>query len=1143
MSDEKSQDERVIFHAALALSDVQERRALLRRACGEDSEMQVRIEALLAAHARDELLNVPAMEREKQFTTNNPKDEQEGSKIGRYKLLQQIGEGGFGMVYMAEQQEPMHRKVALKIIKAGMDTKQVIARFEAERQALALMDHPNIARILDAGETNTGRPYFVMDLVRGTPITEFCDDRNLPTGNRLQIFVQVCLAVHHAHQKGIIHRDIKPSNILVSNNGDQTVPVVIDFGIAKATQGRLTDKTLFTQFQQFIGTPAYMSPEQAQMSSVDVDTRGDIYSLGVLLYELITGTTPLDPVILKSARLDEICRRVREEEAISPSKRLSSLTDDELKTVATSRQTDPSSLPSLLRGELDWIAMKAVEKDRSRRYSSADALANDVNRYLRGDPVLAVPPSSLYLAQKFVRRNHRLLIAIGAISATLLIATVVSTWLAITKSRLSTTLASEVVAKEAAIRDAEQKAEELANQLTATRSARREAEQNAFFSDMHLASEAYNNARVRDALQILDRYEDIRSDSFEWKCLKWLCDSGESIATIRDHQDEVVGIAVSKQGLIASFSSASSIRLHDLNSRKQIDSWQHPCRLTCMEFTEDGQTLALGDTEGNLHFWRVTPRRWLKTISILSDAEDKDKQALNDIAFSADSSVIAIGTGISCELWDWEREQKLKQFPYGTRHIGLTENRLGRGRVGGGTVFAISDLATGDELGVVSASHTSSLTGIRFSPQGKYLATCSWDSVIRLWDVKQVSAVGEQEYGQPLSTLRGHRLGARQLDFSPDGRYLASASSDATVRLWRGKPPLDGTEVPVATLRGHTQQVNDLAFSADGKVIVSCSADKTIKIWPGTPTAGRNVLEGHRDRVFDVAFSPDSKLIGSGAFDGEVRLWDSYTQELVFSERLHDHQVFCVRFSPNGRWMASCSCVWRSNVRKGITADTPGAIILTDLHTRESTPVRLREEAGVRAIDFLPDGRLVVGDYLGWLWIYDLSLQEIVEQVHVGPGRVDGLCLSADGSLISVSQWLKDTTGKRELHTFGTKGLKRVSKIDKGYNGAWRIAYAPPTVGENLVASGVHFYDVLKGRKVDQWSGPGGGGLTFSPDGRTMAVARRRIRLWNVQAQKEVAAIPAHQGGVVGLTFSPDGTMLASASEDSTIRIWRTQIP
>ncbi len=387
-----------IFDAALQKDSAGERAAFLDGACGSNADIRGRVETLLRAHdAAEGFL-------QSDVTVEQPQ-EGPGTIIGRYKLLQQIGEGGFGVVYMAEQLEPVRRKVALKIIKLGMDTRQVVARFESERQALALMDHPHIARVFDAGSTGSGRPYFVMELVKGIAITEYADKNGLSMKERLELFVTVCQAVQHAHQKGIIHRDIKPSNVLVTLHDGKPVTKVIDFGIAKATSMRLTEKTVFTEFRQIVGTPQYMSPEQAEMSGLDVDTRCDIYSLGVLLYELLTATTPLEAERLKTAGYGEMQRIIREEDPPPPSLRVSTL-HEQLETVARNRRTEPRSLSRVFRGDLDWIVMKSLEKDRTRRYATAGDLAADVERYLRHEPVEASPPGTIYRLQKFVRRNR-----------------------------------------------------------------------------------------------------------------------------------------------------------------------------------------------------------------------------------------------------------------------------------------------------------------------------------------------------------------------------------------------------------------------------------------------------------------------------------------------------------------------------------------------------------------------------------------------------------------------------------------------------------------------------------------------------------------------------------------------------------------
>jgi serine/threonine protein kinase len=436
---------RTIFEHALELPEGADRTAYLETACAADSDLRAQVEALLTAHENaGSFLEFPSPEYAP--TAAHPAvDEQPGTFVGPYKLLQQIGEGGMGVVFMAEQTHPVQRNVALKIIKPGMDTRQVIARFEAERQALAMMDHPNIARVLDAGTTDAGRPYFVMDLVKGVPITSYCDQHQLTVRDRLEILTRVCHAVQHAHQKGIIHRDLKPSNVLVAEYDGQAVPKIIDFGVAKATEKRLTERTMFTEFGQLIGPFEYMSPEQACFNQLDVDTRTDIYSLGVLFYELMTGSTPFEKGRLDTTPFDETLRIIREEEPPCPSSRLSRTGEPNrsnsarhagsIASIASNRQSEPARLSRLLRGDLDWIVMKALEKDRGRRYEAASALAADIGHYLADEPVTAGPPSRLYRAGKFVRRNRVPVVAALLVAAAVLAGAAGSAWQAIRATR------------------------------------------------------------------------------------------------------------------------------------------------------------------------------------------------------------------------------------------------------------------------------------------------------------------------------------------------------------------------------------------------------------------------------------------------------------------------------------------------------------------------------------------------------------------------------------------------------------------------------------------------------------------------------------------------------------------------------------
>jgi hypothetical protein len=694
-----------------------------------------------------------------------PPAERVGATIGRYKLLERIGEGGFGVVYMAEQQQPIRRKVALKLIKPGYDTRQVIARFEAERQALALMEHENIAKVLDAGATDSGRPYFVMELVHGVPITDFCDHNELPPRERLELFMQVCRAVQHAHTKGIIHRDIKPTNVLVTLHEGVPVPKVIDFGVAKATGQQLTDKTLFTQFAQMVGTPLYMSPEQAEMTSIDVDTRSDVYSLGVLLYELLTGTTPLDSERLKRSAFDEVRRIIREEEPPRPSARLSTMGEQAQRSISAQRGSDPKQLGRLVRGELDWIVMKAVEKERARRYETASALAADVERYLRDEPVEACSPSAWYRFRKFARRRKAML---GAVSGIALMVLVAVGMLAASNVRVSGALERE--------------------------------RRGAYFQRIALAEREWGANNLSGLDEVLDECpEDLRG--WEWHYLKRLRYSKPS--PLR-HESPVLSVAFSPDGqYLATATQAGVVRIMKAKTGEQRRQWlAHRDNVTSVAFSPDGRHLATGSWDGTVKVWdleKVLPGE-VKEPEFRLDLIPR----VWSLAFSPNGKRLAAVAGRSktkgqVKVWDLNSRQEALNLGFSKR-INCVQF-AGDGQqlaICGPDMVQVLDAETGllrhtwhDEQG--------RFQGVAFSPDGRRLAAVGGKiGVHRDGEVK----VWETDSGEEIFSLRGHVGGLQSVAYSPDGRRLASAGLDQTIKLWDA-----ATGQEVITLRGHLDLV------------------------------------------------------------------------------------------------------------------------------------------------------------------------------------------------------------------------------------------------------------------------------------------------------------------------------------------------
>ncbi len=814
--------ERDIFVHAHQLNSDAEREAYLNEACAGRPDLLERVRKLFQANdIEDSFLATPALVTTVALADGGLPDGN-GTVIGRYKLLERIGEGGMAVVYMAEQEQPVRRKVAVKIIKPGMDTDNVIARFEAERQALALMDHPHIAKIFDGGATDAGRPYFVMELVRGVPITEYCDQNQLGSRARLELFIQVCEAVQHAHQKGIIHRDLKPSNILVTLHDGRPMPKVIDFGIAKATQGRLTEKTLFTRFQFFIGTPAYMSPEQAQMGGLDIDTRADIYALGALLYELLTGRTPFEPKELTS--FEECRRTIQTKEPARPSSRVSTLQSHEMTTTAKRRQTDGAQLIRLLRTDLDWITMKCLEKDRTRRYETAHALAQDIHRYLDGDAVVARPPSAAYRLQKFVRRNK---VAV-AIASVVLLAAIVSTWQAIRATRAvweQNRLRGQV---EAALKKEEQQRQRAEEGEAA-------ASRRAYNSDMTLAQLALAANNYGRVVGLLDRYrpQDDRPDlrHWEWRYF-WNQVRSEASFQLPQQPDAIAGLAVSPDArLLVTTDLSRRLKLWDVTKRSVLMVHEEPgLDARVFALSHDGARLAtlVHQNRGSrVRIWSVAER---KVTSEFSPAG-----RVRALEFTTDGeALVLLGHDLSVDTWSFRDQQLENKLPARAPSPALT-----------------SPVTWGQGLA-------------EFSPDCRKIAYLAGES-IQVLDI---------ETGALVADLEGFQAETWSLAFSPGGTLLAvgpsSAATSTDIKVYNLE---SGTEL--SRLVGHVSWVPALAFHPAGTQLVSTGADQTVRIWNVQRAEQRAVLHGHLSEIYRVAVSADGNTIVSGAKDGSILAWDA----------------------------------------------------------------------------------------------------------------------------------------------------------------------------------------------------------------------------------------------------------------------------
>jgi WD40 repeat protein/serine/threonine protein kinase len=1081
-----------IFSEALELTSAEERAVYLDRICGSNRLLRGRVEGLLRAHVEDDFLEAPA--GAPMITVDSRRlAEGPGTVIGPYKLREQIGEGGMGVVYVAEQTQPVRRKVALKIIKPGMDTKHVIARFEAERQALAMMDHPNIAKIHDAGATESGRPFFVMELVRGIPITDFCDREQLPIPKRLELFVLVCRAVQHAHQKGIIHRDLKPSNILVTMIDGAAVPKIIDFGVAKATGQSLTDQTVYTAFTQLVGTPLYMSPEQVELSGVDIDTRSDIYSLGVLLYELLTGMTPFDQDTFRTAAFDEMRRIIREQEPPTPSTRLVSIGNTQV-AVSTNRQTDPRKLCRSLRGELDWITMKALEKDRRRRYETAGAFAQDIERFRAHRPVTAGPPSAWYRCHKLARR-HRLALAMASIA--LLSSAIIAgmwTW--------------SVRRLDRANRAIELSRNEVKRQAM-------EARHHLYAADIRQAYQLMQIGQSPKALELLQRQlpapgeDDIRE--FTWYYLMRLADSSQR--TLGGFNGAVYHVEFSPHGdLLAAASKDGSVLVWDTTTWRLVRTIvASQTEVNVAAFSPDGKTLATLDDDGYLKLWEIDDghcrleRQAHKGTAVIAHFTHGGKTLVT--GGRADGFV---------KLWDRHSGALLDSFQ------AMSPNLESAVLSPEGSILAT---AGSEQTRLWDLSHRTNIAslpskgaqGVAFSHDGKLLATAHEEGrTVRLWDATT---------GKCRRVLAEHAQGVFAVAFSRDDRMVISAGDDAAIRFWN-----TATGNPVGTLLGHRDRIWCVSLSPDGSTLATASSDGTVKLWDARPpTYDQPVWQGSLGDRGQVAFTPDGRMLIVAMAVGRV-LPDS-TGVLDYS----DADLEFIGFDPRTRSEQFHRVVRVGKRLETVSLTSDGAIaVACPLGGNVITTWDVGTGKQLTSIDY------VLPNLNASAWRRTLAVKRPnrpIELVDAATGKTSRIWEGTDFLSTRTLSPMGHLSAAVVIHRedqvviWDLAANRALSKrrIDVPLN---LIAFSPD--GKVLCASYRGTIQLLEVSTLEPiGSLPGHadevGLVAFSPDGKTLVSSCRDgiVKFWDLRSRVELLELANRFQGIGKLSFSSAGNALA----------------
>ena len=1090
-----------------------ERVSFVDAACEGDSEARDRVVALLGAYDdADGFLASPTLPPEAVRGAGvgvNGSGGFVGTRIGPYKLLQVIGEGGFGVVYMAEQEEPIRRRVALKLVKLGMDTKEVIARFEAERQALAMMEHPNIARVLDAGATETGRPYFVMELVRGVPITEYCDENCLSTRERLELFAQVCHAVQHAHQKGIVHRDLKPSNVMVTLHDGRAMPKVIDFGVARAISHPLTDRTLFTEFGQFIGTPTYMSPEQAEMSGLDIDTRSDIYSLGVLLYELLTGTTPYTRGQLKHVARLEILRVLREVEPPRPSTRLSQMGESSV-AVARLRGSEPSALEKLLRGDLDWIVMKALEKDRGRRYASASELAADLERYFGGDPVSAGPPDLGYRLRKIVRKHRGKVAAAAAVVLAILAGGSTATWQALRAGAAAEQAqANATYAYAASSDDPLLKAllvSELADgpDLPGKLALLRDAANAPLPTWVIQGPDFTNNTWYSPDGELL------ASAFMDGTVRIWRTDrTGDPV--ILDHGYEVDGIAFSPDSRrIVTGTSDGVVRVWSVDGGEPV-VLQADLRIESVDFSPDGTLVSAGTEQGG-PIWIWSADGTGEPVRI-----DWDRPMVGGHFFPDGERILTGGRDVA--VWGTDGSGPLAVFPadpggWAYAVPSPDGSMVAAGRLGRAHVHTVDGSAP-----PLIVEHPGAIRWAnRFD--GRHVATAAHDdATVKLWPLERP--------GEPVTLELPE--GPVLVQLARDGYRAYTSSGDGAIRVWRRDGTLE------ATLPGPGR--GGISESPDGTRIIGDYTDGTLREWAVDGRYGEAIVLEHPAPVRGVEYSPDGRLIATAGDDGAVRVWSAEGAGGAIVLGAETDAATSVRFSPDGRRLIAG---YRDGTARIWPTDGAGA------------PVVLSHGAPVYDAAFGPDGERVVtggGDGRVLLWPGDGSGDAVLVTTHLE--RIRSVSFSPDGeSVMSSSETARVTP--LEDGGDGGDGDGGADRESEGQpdpmRGSYFVADAEFSPDGRMVAAGSEGGDLrlftvgsdadpilLPGEETDVRT------VAFSEEGDRVAGGAEdgSVWVWPLAGEESPIELTGHRGPVTGVSFAPDGKRVVTASLDGTVRIWR----